>query len=527
MDGTGAPSFAGDVALTGDRVTAVAAPGRIDPHAAHDVVDATGQVVCPGFIDIQSHSVVPFLTSGASVSKVTQGVTTEILGEGWTPAPRGGRISDTVVRGFVDVPPETEALIATWNRFSDWLDHMGDMGIAVNYGSFLGGCTLREYAMGWEQGEPSARELDAIDRVLREAMADGAFGVATALIYPPNAYSTDAELLETCRVLAATGGAYITHMRSESDGLFEALAFTIDLGRRTGVRVEIYHLKATGRRNWDKIPRAIEMIDEARAEGVDVAANMYPYDAGCTGLASSLPPWAAADGRLLENLRDRRVRTRIHRELHEPSPGWEPLATLAGPEGVLVGALHIEANREHSHRRLSEIAEARGQDWADCLIDLVLEEERSISTVYFGIAEDNVRLQLRQPWIAVATDARGIDPADPDAPEQHPRACGTYPRVLGRYVREEQLLPLEDAVRKMTSSVAERLGLRDRGVLREGMAADVVIFDPHTVRDHATYERPHVLSTGVRDVWVNGRRALRDGLVTREKAGRALTGHGR
>jgi N-acyl-D-amino-acid deacylase len=457
---------------------------------------------------------------------VTQGVTTEILGEGWTPAPRGGRISDTVVRGFVDVPPETEELIATWSRFADWLDHMAEVGIAVNYGSFLGGCTLREYAMGWVQGEPSPDERETMAQVLREAMADGAFGVATALIYPPNAYSTDAELLDTCRVLAETGGVYITHMRSESDGLLEALAFTIDLGRRTGIPVEIYHLKATGRRNWDKIPRAIELIDAARAEGVDVAANMYPYDAGCTGLASSLPPWAAADGRLLENLRDRELRARIHRELHDPSPGWEPLATLAGPEGVLVGALRHEGNRELSHRRLSEIAEARGQDWADCLIDLVLEEERSITTVYFGIAEDNVRLQLRQPWIAIATDARGIDPADPDAVEQHPRACGTYPRVLGRYVREEHVLSLEDAVRKMSTAVASRLRLRDRGTLREEMLADVVVFDPQTVCDHATYEDPHRLSTGVRDVWVNGRRALRDGIVTGEKAGRALYGQG-
>jgi N-acyl-D-amino-acid deacylase len=523
VDGTGNPWFRGDVSIEGDRIAAVAPFGRLDPAAAREVVDASGHVVCPGFIDIQSHSLVPFLTNGRSLSKVTQGVTTEILGEGWTPAPFGGRISEPL-HGYFEAPEDVVTCMKTWSRFGDWLEHMGEVGISVNYGSFLGGGTLREYVKGWKLGESSPDELETMRRVIRDAMADGAFGVATALIYPPNSYTTDAELYETCRVLAETGGVYVTHMRSESDELLEALAFTIDLGRQTGCPIELYHLKAAGRRNWDKLPRAIDLIDAARAEGIDVTADMYPYAAGCTGLASSLPPWAAVDGKLLDNLRDPATRARIHGELLEPSSGWEPLASLSGPDGVLVCELTNERNRRFSNMRLSEIAEARKQHWADCLIDLVLEEERWIFAVYFGQSEEHLPLQLRQPWIKISTDAEGLDPAALDHRASHPRAYGTYPRVLGRYVRDEQALPLEDAVRKMTSAVAARLSLRDRGVLQAGMLADVVVFDPEAVRDNATFERPHQLSTGIRDVWVNGARVLRDGLHTGATPGRPVYG---
>jgi dihydroorotase/N-acyl-D-amino-acid deacylase len=523
VDGTGNPWFRGDVGIAGGRIAAIAPRGTVDPASARELVGAEGHVVAPGFIDLQSHSITEFLTDGRSVSKVTQGVTTEIMGEGWTPAPRGGRVDTTGVRGFVDLPRELEPTMATWSRFGDWLAHMGDVGLSVNYGSFLGGGTLREYVKGWERGPASPAETDTMRRVVREALDDGAFGVATALIYPPGSYATDDELVAVCETLAERDGLYVTHVRSESHGLLEALADAIGLGRRTGCRIEIFHLKAFGERNWDKIPRAIELIDEARAEGIDVAANMYPYAAACTGLAAALPPWAAEDGRLLDNLADPVTRERIRAELVDPSPGWEPLASLSGPGGVLVGELTSERNRHLSNRRLSEIAAARDQEWPDCLIDLVLEEARSVHVVYFGMSEDNLPLQLRQPWMKVATDANGVDPADPGSGAPHPRSYGTYPRVLARYVRDEDALPLEDAIRKMTSAVADRLGLRDRGLLRVGMAADVVVFDPLTVQDHSTYDDPHRLSTGVRDVWVNGVQVLRDGAHTGATPGRLVT----
>jgi len=528
IDGSGNPWFYGDVALAGERVAAVAPAGRIDPASAGEVVDAAGHVVCPGFIDIQSHSLIPLLSDPRSLSKVTQGVTTEIMGEGWTPAPFGGRI-EKPLGGYDRAPQEMVETIRGWKRFGDWLDWLSNRGASVNFGSFLGGGTLREYVKGWEMGDPTPEELEATRRVVREAMEDGAFGVATALIYPPNSYTTDAELVEICRVIAGYGGVYITHMRSEADEFLEELAETIDLPRQTGCALELYHLKVGGRRNWDKMARAIAMIDAARAEGLDVTADMYPYVAGGTGLASALPNWAAADGRLMDNLRDPALRERIRHELVEPTGGWEPLATLAGPEGVLVTELTAEQNRQYSGKRLSEIAEARGQHWTDCLMDLVLEDGGHwIHAIYFMMSEDNLPRQLQQPWMKVSTDAAGLDPevARQHGPV-HPRSYGTYPRVLGKYVREEDALELEDAVRKMTSAVADRLSLRDRGLLRDGLQADVVIFDPATVGDNATFEDPHQHSTGIRDVWVNGGRVLKDGQHTGATPGQAVYGPGR
>lgn len=526
VDGTGNPWFYGDVAVTGERVAAVEPAGRLDPARAREVVAATGHVVCPGFIDIQSHSLIPFFTDGRSLSKVTQGVTTEILGEGWTPAPYGGQIHDPL-DGYAEADEAMMERIKTWTRFRDWLDWMPERGVSVNVGSFLGGGTLREYVKGWETGEQTPDEMEQMRQVVRAAMEDGAFGVATALIYPPNSFTTDPELYETCAVIAEYGGVYITHMRSEADDFLEELAETIDLGRRTGCAIELYHLKVAGTRNWHKMATALEMIDAARAEGIDVTADMYPYIAGGTGLASALPNWAAADGKLRENLRDPETRERIRHELMEPTGGWEPLATLAGPERVLVTDLRSEGNRQYSGKRLSEIAEARGQHWTDCLMDVVLEEEHWIFTIYFMMAEENLPSQLQQPWMKISTDAGGLDPARDAGTMTHPRSYGTYPRVLGKYVREDGVLELEDAVRKMTSAVSDRLGLRERGLLRVGHYADIVVFDPENIIDNATFEEPHQLSTGVRDVWVNGTRVLDNGQHTGAMPGMAVYGPGR
>jgi dihydroorotase/N-acyl-D-amino-acid deacylase len=526
IDGSGNPWFYGDVALAGGRIAVVAPAGQLDAATAGEVVDAAGMVVCPGFIDIQSHSLIPFFTDGRSVSKVTQGVTTEILGEGWTPAPHGGRI-ERALAGYAGLPDEEVARVKNWSRFGHWIDDFSRRGISVNFGSFLGGGTVREYAKGWEMGDPTPDELETMRRITAEALEDGAFGVATALIYPPNQYTTDQELVELCQVIERYGGVYITHMRSEADRFLEELAATIDLGRQTGCAIELYHLKAAGKRNWHKMPQALAMIDAARAEGIDVTADMYPYIAGGTGLASALPPWAAADGKLLERLRDPQTREQIRHELLEPTGQWEPLATLAGPEGVLLAMLQKPENRQYMGKRLSEVAEARGQHWTDALMDLVVSEEAWIFAVYFMMSEENLPLQLQRPWMKVSTDAAGIDPQTARGSVTHPRSYGTYTRVLGKYVRDEGVLTLEDAIRKMSSAVADRLSLRDRGLLRTGMFADVVVFDPTTVADRATFEDPHQLSVGVRDVWVNGTRVLRDGAHTGATPGRAVFGPGR
>lgn len=525
VDGTGAAWFYGDVAVRGDRIVRVAPPGMLRNVAARDRIDATGLVVAPGFIDIQGQSRFAVLRGdGRLVSKVTQGVTTEILGEGSTDAPVNERILEA--GGVRD-----SAEVARMRRFEGprgfdaWLRAIEEHGVSTNVGSFVGASTIRTFGRGLAMGAASQSEMEAMQEAVRDAMRDGAFGLASALIYPPGNFAGTEELTLLARAMAPYGGLYITHMRSEADRLLEAIDEAIEIGRRGGVPVEIYHLKAAGRRNWSKAAAAIARIDSARAAGLDVQADMYPYVAGGTGLTACFPPWVSADGRLLQNLRDQNVRARIREEIRANDGSWENLCELATPEGVLLLGFEREGNRGLVGRRLAEVATMMGSDWIDTAMDLVLSEEQRIGTIYFMMDEDNVRLQLQQPWIKFGTDASGVDP---DAAEGlvHPRTYGTFTRILGRYVRDEGVLPLEDAVRKMSSAVATRLRIRDRGLLTEGFFADIVVFDPETVSDRATYEDPHQLSTGILHVLVNGVPVVRDGSHTGATPGRALRGPG-
>jgi N-acyl-D-amino-acid deacylase len=526
FDGTGSPWFYGDVALKADQIAAIAPPDSIPTQRAAERVHAPGMVVCPGFIDIQSHSILPLMVDGRSLSKITQGVTTEIMGEAWTPAPFGGQIEDPLKGNiFAQHVPGWEERIRSWSRFGDWLDAMLAHGVSPNIGSFLGGGTLRSYAKGMEMGPASVEELDVMRRVMHEAMEDGAFGVSYALIYPPDAYVDTAEIVEVCKVISEYGGLYITHIRSEGEELLEAIEEAISIGRQANLPVEIYHLKASQLPNWYRMPSAIARIHRARAEGLDVTADMYPYTASGTGLTAVLPPWSAAGGKLYENLRDPEMRAKICQEMLDPSGDWEVMGNR--PDTVMPIGFQKPENQPYVGRRLSEIAAERGQDWIEAVFDLLVSEEQRISTIYFSMSDDNLRLQLQQPWIKIATDAGGFDPAWAKAlGPYHPRAYGTYPRVLGKYVREEKVLSLEDAIYKMSWAVAARLGLRRRGLLAEGCYADVVLFDPATIGDRATFEEPHQLSVGVQDVWVNGVRVLRDGEHTGATPGRFVKGPG-
>ncbi len=415
-----------------------------------------------------------------------------------------------------------------WSRFGDWLNALAERGVSPNIGSFLGGGTLREYAKGMDMGAPNAEELATMRRVMAESMEDGAFGVSYALIYPPDTYTSTDELVEVAQVAASHGGIYITHLRSEGNELLEAIDEAIEIGQRAKLPVEIYHLKASGKQNWPLMAQAIERIQAARDSGIDVTADMYPYPASGTGLDSVLPPWVAEGGTYFETLANPEMQQRIRAETLSPSGDWEAMGNNVGPEGIMpVGFMQPE-NLQYAGKRLTEIAEMRGQSWLDSVIDLLLSERQRIFTIYFSMDEANVALGLRQPWVKISTDAGGVDPAwDIDEGPTHPRAYGTYPRVLAKYVREEKLLTLEDAIRKMSGAVAARLSLRERGLLRPGYFADVVIFDPATVTDHATFANSHQLSTGIRDVWVNGTRVLQAGSHTGATPGQVVRPHTR
>ena len=532
IDGTGNPWFYGDVAISGEAIARIAPPGTIDPADAAETIDATGHVVSPGFIDIQSHSILPWLTDRRSLSKVTQGVTTEILGEGWTPAPFGGQI-DSIFAGAIvgvvdpEVAAEWDALARQWTRFGDWLAEYEKRGVSVNFGSFLGGGTIRQYACGKRMGDPTPDELAEMERITAEAMEDGAFGVATALIYPPDAYSTTQDLIAIMRVVAAHNGVHITHMRSEGDLIFDGFAETLEIAEQTGVATEIYHLKVMGKENWPKMAQIVRQITEARNAGIDIAADMYPYDGGGTGLSSCLPPWTAADGKLFQNIVDPELRPVILAEMTNPDADWENLGLKSGPENVIVADLRHPETIGYRGWTLDRIAEDLGMPWPEAVLHLLTLEQHRIFTMYRGMTESNIELQVKQPWIKFSTDAAGMDPATWAAHgPTHPRSYGTYTRVIGRFVRDYRWLTLEDAVRKCSSAVADRLGLRDRGMLRDGLKADVVIFDPETVNDVATYMDSHQLSVGIRDVLVNGTFVLREGSHTGAMAGQRVNGRG-
>ncbi|MEO7454943.1 MAG: amidohydrolase family protein, partial [Gemmatimonadaceae bacterium] len=409
--------------------------------------------------------------------------------------------------------------------FGKWLDAMEAHGSSVNIGSFLGAEQPRVAAKGYAEGRATAAELDTMRRVVRDAMRDGAFGVGSALIYPPSAFSSTEELVAMAEAMAPFHGVYITHIRSEDDQLLEAIDEALAIGRRGGVPVEIYHLKAGGRRNWPKAAAAVAKIDSARKAGQDVGATMYPYPASSNSLGACIPAWASANDKLLENLRDAAKRARIVREMSDTTPGASQGCVLDGPSAIMVVGTTKPEMRKYEGWRLDRIAADRGKPWAEALVDVVLAEEARVGKITFSMSDANVAMQLARPWVIIGSDAEAHDPETATG-QTHPRAYGTYPRVLGKYVREEHVLTLEDAVRKMTSATATLLGIRDRGLVREGMFADLVVFDPATIIDRATYERPHQLATGVDVVMVNGVAVWRAGAATNAKPGRALRGPG-
>ncbi|HEV8356025.1 MAG TPA: D-aminoacylase [Gemmatimonadales bacterium] len=525
VDGSGNAWFWGDLAIRGDRIARIVPRGLLAGTPASHFIDARGMVVAPGFIDIQAQSYDNFMRGdGHALSMVTQGITTAILGEGFTPAPVNDKLLATIPAS--DTGGRRLAGQFTGPRgFGNWLDFMVRRGASENIGSFVGSATVRAWAKGEAMGAFSAAERDTVTAMVRRAMEDGAFGIASALQYPPDNYNTTEDLIQAARAMAPFGGVYITHMRSEGDRLLEAIDEALRIGREGGVPVEIYHLKASGTANWPKMALAIARIDSARAAGQDVQADMYLYVAGANGFSSCIPPKYAADGKLLQNLRDPALRAEIVTGLHTAVPTYDNSCLNAGPEGVMVVGFTRPELKPYEGKRLSEIARLMNKDWAEVIIDLNVAEEARLGEILFLMNEDNVRSQIRQPWIKWGTDAGSEDPSTATG-MTHPRTYGDFPRLLGKYVRDEKVIPLEDAVRKATSAVATRLSIPDRGMLKAGMKADIVIFDPATIADKATFEKPHQLSVGVRTVLVNGVVVLQDGAHTGARPGQVVRGPG-
>jgi len=528
IDGTGNPYYYGDIGVRGDRIATIAPSGALSGAATKEKIDAGGLVVSPGFIDIQSHSWNALLfADGRVIGKVSQGVTTEILGEATTPAPSNTNVDSLFAGGDPD-DALMLARVTTFrgeHGFGQWLAAMEQHGISVNAGSYLGATTVRGYAMGRVEGTASAAQLDTMRSVVRNAMRGGAFGISSALIYPPGSYANTDELIEIAKVMAPLHGSYITHIRGEEGGLLGAMDEAIRIGKDGGVPVVIYHFKAAGQRNWPLAAPAIAKVDSARAAGQDVKATMYSYPASGNSLSACIPGWVHADGKLIERLQDAALRARIRREMTDLAPGAPSLCQDNQPNAYQIAGFKTPDWKQFEGKRLNEIAAALKMDWVDATIALIVGEKNKLGKVTFGMSDANVSAMMARPWVVIGSDAGGTDP-DTTTALVHPRSYGTFPRVLGKYARDERLFPLEDAVRKMTWSTAQILGLRDRGLLKEGSFADIVIFDPATVIDKATFEKPHQLSVGVRDVFVNGTAVWRNNQHTGATPGRAVYGAG-
>jgi N-acyl-D-amino-acid deacylase len=521
-DGTGNPPRRADLGLKGERIVVV---GDLARATAKTVVDARDLAVAPGFINMLSWSNDSLLVDGRGQSEVRQGVTTQIMGEGWSWGPVNAAIKKRMKAEQTDIKYDIE-----WTTLGEYLYFLQRKGIAQNVASFLGATTVREYVLGLDNKKPTADELDQMRRLVEREMRDGALGIATALEYAPAYYADTQELIELCKVAAKYKGKYISHMRSEGERLLEGIDELIRISREARIPAEIYHFKAAGKSNWKKMDEAIARVEAARRDGLSITANMYCYTAGAAPLTACIPPWASEGGEvaLRRRLRDPESRKRILDDIRNKTD-WPNFYHNAGtPENILLISFKQDALKPLQGKTLAQVARQRDRDPVETLLDLLVEDQSGIGTVYFITAEENIRKLVPLPWISFGSDEAA------QAPEgvflkslPHPRAYGNFARFLGKYVREEKLLTLQAAIRKLTSLPATNLGLDHRGLLKEGYFADVVVLDPKTIADRATYEKPHQYAVGVKHVFVNGGQVLKDGEPTGAKPGRALWGPGK
>jgi N-acyl-D-amino-acid deacylase len=518
-DGSGGTPFHADVAIDGDRVSVIG----VVRERGRTEIDAVGLAVAPGFINMLSWATTSLIADGRSQSDIRQGVTLEVFGEGWSLGP----VNDTMRREQTEQQGDIKYDI-TWTTLAEALDTIAARGISPNIASFVGAASVRIHELAHEDRRPTAEELTRMRALVETAMRDGALGVGSALIYAPATYADTDELVALAEVAGHHGGMYISHMRSEGNRLVEAVDEVIEIARRASLPAEIYHLKQAGRSNWTKLDAVIDRVERARAEGLAITADMYPYEAGATGLSSCFPPWAHEGGlrATLARLRDSEQRNRIRDEMARPGKDWENLYEAAGtPDGIVLVAFKNERLKPLTGRTLAQVAAERGADPRDVAMDLVLEDESRVGMVIFMASAENLRREVGLPWMSFGSDAGSLAPEGVFLKSQpHPRSYGTFARVLGRFVREERAAPLEDAVRRMTGFPAANLKLDRRGLLRPGYFADAVVFDPARVADHATYTEPQVYATGVAHVLVNGASVLRDGDHTGARPGRVVHG---
>lgn len=523
VDGTGSPWYSGDVAIRGGRIAAI---GHLDASvAAKRTIDAAGKVVAPGFIDMLGQSELTILVDPRLPSKIYQGITTEITGEGGSAAPQSEALIKADKVGY-----DYLHLTADWRTYGEYFARLEKQGIGINVADYVGATQVRRMVLGDDDKQPTPAQLDQMRALVREAMEQGAVGVSTSLQYPPAPYAKTEELIALAAEAARYGGIYATHMRSEGDAVLPALDEAIRIGREAHIPVEIWHLKVAGKSNWGRMPEVVAKIEAARQAGIDIAADTYAYPAWYNSLSAFVPPWAHDGGttKLIERLRDPAMRARIRKDMETPSSAWDnEWHEIPGPEAILLCSLHSPALKSLVGKTLAEAAKLQGKDPIDELFDILIQDEAFTGVAVFAMSEPDVALALVQPWVSINNDSEGTSTEGLlGGQHPHPRAYGTFPRILRKYVREEKKLSLEEAIRKFSALPAARLRLADRGVLKAGMWADIVVFDPETVRDAATFENPNQLSQGMEYVLVNGEAVIDGGRTTGALPGKVLRGAG-
>jgi N-acyl-D-amino-acid deacylase len=521
-DGSGSASYRGDLAINADTIAAF---GDLKNARGETVIDANGMAIAPGFINMQSWASLSLIEDGLSQSDIRQGVTLEVMGEGWSEGPLNEAMKKETIENQGDLKYEIE-----WNTLGEYLGFLEKKGVSCNISSFVGATSLRIYALGYENRAPTDEEMSLMKKLVKEAMEEGAIGISSALIYAPASFSKTDELTELCKEVALYNGMYISHLRSEGDLFLEGLNELIKITDESGIKSEIYHLKAAGTENWYKMDLAIKKIDSARSAGLDITTNMYNYTAAGTGLYATMPQWVQEGGHdaWVARLKNPQIKAKVIKEMTAPGKNWENFYYMSGsPENIILGAFKNDSLKYLTGKTLAEVAESRKRSAPETVIDLIIQDNSRVSSLYILMNEDNIRKQIALPYMSFGSDEQSMAPEGVFLKSNpHPRAYGNFSRLLGKYVREEKVITLEEAVRRLTSLPATNMKIKKRGLLKAGYYADIVVFDPLKISDHATLTEPHQYSTGVSEVFVNGKQVLKNGEHTGAKPGRIVRGPG-